>query len=134
MKIKKLYEQDETHLCRVETECEKYEPEFESMLDHFFNGFNLANAELLEYIEGENVKGISLIIDVFLMDLNSKYLLQITNFVKFIEKYGKYIFIPSEPETGNDGRMGIQTDFLFKDLRRMLPKLKVMVDTKKYNL
>ena len=134
MKIKRLYEQEETYLCSVEAECEKFELEFEAMLDHFFNGFNLANAELLEFIVGEKEMGVSLTVDFFLMDFNSKYLLQITNFVKFIEKYGKYIFIPSEPETGNDGRMGIQIDFLFKDLKRMLPKLKIMADTRKYNL
>jgi len=133
MKIKKIYE-NETYLYRVEAECEQFEPEFEAMLEHFFRGFNLADSELLEYIEGDSVKGISLIVDFFLMDLNSKYLLQITNFVKFIEKYGKYIFVPNAPETGNDGRMGIQIDFLFNDIKKMLPKLKVMVASNKFNI
>ena len=91
MKIKRLYE-EETYLYRYDIGLEKYESEFEAMLYHFFKGFNLADSELLEYIEGESIKGVSLIIDFFLMDLNSKYLLQITEFVKFIDQDGKNDF------------------------------------------
>lgn len=136
MKIKKIYE-EETYLCAVEEGLEKYEFLFESILDYFFNGFNLANAELFSFHKNNSEVGITLCIDFFTMDFNAKYLMQISKFIEFINKYdGEFLFVPSEPESGNDGRLGIQIDIFFMDLLKMEKDKKIAIrnTAKKYNI
>lgn len=133
MKIK-LFEE----LGNVEESAKEYEWIGESIIDHFFEskGYNnIAHSELF-YDEKE----LTLVIEFYTLDLDSGYLQQITEYLKFIEIFGKHKFHVQPGESKHSECIAIEAIFendkievVAKEIEKIFG-LKHHPDVNKYNI
>jgi hypothetical protein len=119
-------------------DLEQYEWIGNSILDYFFKNVEIPYSKLYKYYNIENYNkedGVKLIIDFNVKKFNSEILISISNYIKFIEKFGKYKFCMS-PNT----YLELESVFWYSNIKELeeelikLGSIKFHPNIKKYNL
>lgn len=136
MKIKKFNEE----LGNSDEKSKPYEWIAESILDHFFESPNFqepAHSELIA--EGSH---LTLMIEIFTLDINPFYLTQMAEYIKFVKKYGKYKFYVQTASCFDckDECIGIESNFHIYNIKKIEKEIKDIFglkhhpDVNKFNL
>lgn len=120
MKIKKF---NEKHLHEIGDDNKFLENWFNNFLSLYFNENDIYHSEVV--YNGDN---LSLVIEFDTSKLNSKLFLDISNFLNFFEKNGKYYIFTDSSGTGSEW---ISIEAIFK---KYPDDLDALIQSKRYNL